>query len=456
MDTAFLNPLDRCFLLLESRRTMMHVAGLLLFKLPDDAARDELLTISDELHAASGLQFPWDRKLGSPGWLTHPLQSWTVDRDIDLDYHLRRSALPSPGGDRQLQILISRLHSRPIDFRRPPWELHIIEDVQDNRFALYFKMHHSLVDGMTGMRLLARSLSTDPQARHTPLFLSQPPPVGGAGGPDVGALFRTAMSQARRQIGAARDAGRAMRGLVRAAREHDPGVVAPLAAPHSILNGRIGFNRRFAYQQLCLARVKAVAKAAGATVNDIVLALSAASLRRFLGQLDALPDAPLVAMVPVDLRAPEDPGGGNAVGVMLASLATDVADPRARLEAIMTSTQRAKAMLKGMSSEAILQYSAMLMAPLAAQTLTGTSGRLRPAFNVVISNVPGTHETLYFRGARMEASYPASIPIHGQALNITCSGYADTLNFGFIGCRDALPGLQNLGVYTREALEELE
>lgn len=455
MDANLLNPLDRAFLLLESRRTMMHVAGLLVFKLPDDAAKDELRTISDELHGASGLQYPWERKLRRPGWLTHPLQAWVGDNDIDLDYHLRRSALPSPGGDRQLQILISRLHSRPIDFHRPPWELHIIEDVADNRFALYFKMHHSLIDGITGMRLLGRSLSTDPNARHTPLFLSQPP-GGGGGGQEVGAILRTAAVQAQRQLTATRDAGRAVRELVQSARHQDPDIVTPWDAPPSILNGRVGYNRRFAYDQLSLPRVKALAKAAGGTVNDIVLAMAASSLRRFLSELNALPDTPLVAMVPVDLRDADDAGGGNAVGMILASLATDVADPRARLEAIMASTQRAKAMLAGMSGEAILQYSAMLMAPFAAQALTGLGGRLRPPFNIVISNVPGTREPLYFRGARMQASYPASIPVHGQALNITCSGYADTLNFGFVGCRDRLPHLQNLASYNSEAFAELE
>lgn len=456
MPKTWLNPLDRSFLLLESRRTMMHVAGLLLFRLPDDAPQDELRRISDDLHAASDLQPPWGRRLRFPGWLSHPLQAWVDDDPVDLDYHLRRSALPSPGGDRQLEILVSRLHARPIDFHRPPWELHIIEDLRDRRFALYFKMHHALVDGVTGMRMLARSLSSDPDARHTPLFINQPPPLRAADAAgDMNLIVTGAVRQARAQIAATRESGRAIRRLMRAARAGEADLLGPRSAPRSILNGRIGLNRRFAFQQVSLPRVRALTKASGGTVNDIVLALSAAALRRFLAQLDALPQAPLVAMVPVDLRAPDDPGGGNAVAAVLVTLATDLVDPGARLDAIIACTSRTKAMLRSMSRAAILQYSAMLMAPFAAQTLTGISGRLRPPFNIVISNVPGTQQTLYFRRARMQASYPVSIPVHGQALNITCSSYADTLNFGFIGCRDRLPHIQSLSRYIREGVDEL-
>jgi len=187
-----------------------------------------------------------------------------------------------------------------------------------------------------------------------------------------------------------------------------------------------------------------------------VLALSGASLRRYLLELDALPDAPLVAMVPVNVRPKDDSGGGNAIGAILASLATNVADPAERLSDVIASTRMAKDQLQGMSKAAIIQYSALLMSPFMMQLVPGAPGRVRPAFNVVISNVPGPDETLYFRGARLEAAYPMSIPVHGLALNITCNSYAGSLNFGFIGCRDTLPHLQRLAVYCGEALAELE
>ena len=221
-------------------------------------------------------------------------------------------------------------------------------------------------------------------------------------------------------------------------------------------HARISRSRRFATQSLALARLRALARAAGGTLNDVVLALSAASLRTYLLEQGALPAAPLVAMVPVAIRAKDELGGGNAVGAILATLATDVADPAERLARIVASTARAKAQLQGMSKAAILQYSALITAPTMLQVIPGAAGHLRPPFNIVISNVPGPDRPLYFRGARLEAWYPMSIPIHGQALNITCTSYAGQVCFGFTGCRDTVPHLQRLAVYCGEALSELE
>jgi WS/DGAT/MGAT family acyltransferase len=223
-----------------------------------------------------------------------------------------------------------------------------------------------------------------------------------------------------------------------------------------LLNARISKSRRFATQSLSLERLRTVAKAAGGTLNDVVVALSGSSLRTYLLEQNALPAVPLVAMLPVSVRTKDDAGGGNAVGAILATLATDVADPAERLARIVASTKRAKQQLQGMSKAAILQYSGLLIAPSMLQMIPSTAGHLRPTFNVVISNVPGPERPLYFRGARLEASYPMSIPVHGQALNITCNSYAGMVCFGFTGCRDTVPHLQRLAVYTGEALADLE
>jgi WS/DGAT/MGAT family acyltransferase len=161
-------------------------------------------------------------------------------------------------------------------------------------------------------------------------------------------------------------------------------------------------------------------------------------------------------MLPVAIRARDEVGGGNAVGAILATLATDIADPAERLARIVASTARAKSQLQGMSKAAILQYSALLTAPTMLHVIPGVAGHLRPTFNIVISNVPGPERPLYFRGARLEAWYPMSIPIHGQALNITCTSYAGSVCFGFTGCRDTVPHLQHLAVFCGEALGELE
>ena len=449
-----LTPNDILFLYAESRETMMHVGGLLPFSPPPDAPPDFMRGVVDELRAGVTLQPPWNLKLRNPEFLKSPVHYWVEEPNPDIEYHVRRSALPSPGDERELGVLVSRLHSSDIDFHQPPWETHLIEGLEGGRFAIYTKMHHALIDGFTGMRLLAHSLTTDPDDRTRPLFFATPP------GPST---RRSAPPSAPRglfdalkdQFSAARDVASVVRDLVRSLREPAHDIVGPLQAPMCVLNGRIGRNRRFATQQYPLEHLKALARAAGGTLNDVVLALTGATLRRFLLDLAALPSRPLIAMIPVNVRPKDDPGGGNAVGSMLASLGTNVADPVERLDAVMASTRAAKEQLQGMSRNAILQLSALMMLPSGLQQLTGTSGRLRPQFNVVISNVPGPEQPLYFRGARLEAVYPLSIPIHGQALNITCQSYAGTLSVGFTGCRDTLPHLQRLAVYMRDAVAEL-
>jgi WS/DGAT/MGAT family acyltransferase len=462
-ESTRLGLLDTMFLYGERPDTMMHVASLMPFQPPDDAPPTLLRDLIDEARRNPVIQPPWNRKLRYPRLVGSPLQSWVVDEDFDLDYHVRRSALASPGDERELGVLVSRLHSNPIDLSRPPWEMHLIEGLAGGRFAVYAKMHHSLVDGYTGVRLMARSLSTDPGDREMPLFFSVAPRERGVReeGPDDGGFVSDLGSLARGLAGQAGSAVTLTRRIVEPVlrRHRFPDLVDSPRAPRSILNRRIGRNRRFATQQYELAQLKRLGAAHGATVNDVLLAVTGGGLRRFLSDLGELPAAPLVAFVPVNVRPKGDEGGGNAVGAMLATLATDVADPVERLRRIVASTRSAKAQLEGMTQEAILAYSAYLLAPgglQAMSALTGVHPPLPLAFNVCVSNVPGPREPLYLRGGRLEAYYPASIPIHGMALNITVLSYAGTLNVGFVGDRDALPHLQRLAVYTGDALAELD
>jgi WS/DGAT/MGAT family acyltransferase len=307
---------------------------------------------------------------------------------------------------------------------------------------------------------MARSLSKDPEDRELPWFFSVQAPSHGPresvddDGGGLGSLLRSAVGQAGSALTLGR---RIVEPVVR--RGQFPDLIDLPRAPRSILNHRIGRNRRFATQQYELEHLKRLGAEHDATVNDVFLAIVGGGLRRFLSELDELPDAPLVAFVPVNVRPKGDEGGGNAVGAMLATLATDVEDPVERLQRISASTRSAKAQLEGMTQESILAYSAYLLAPGGLQAVAGFAGLPAPlplAFNVCVSNVPGPRDARYLRGSRMEAYYPASIPIHGMALNITVLSYAGTFNVGFIGDRDALPHLQRLAVYTGEALEELD
>ncbi|QUR65693.1 WS/DGAT/MGAT family O-acyltransferase [Mycobacterium spongiae] len=481
-----LGPQDMFFLYSESSSTMMHVGALMPFTPPQGAPPDFLRQLVDDSKANEVVD-PWNLKLSHPGMLYDPTQSWVFDDNFDLDYHVRRSALASPGDERELGVLVSRLHSHALDLSRPPWEMHFIEGLEGGRFAIYIKMHHSLIDGFTAQKMLARSLSTDPDDTTHPLFFNVPAPgrkpdeaeesagggglMGGAssvlsGLGDVVKGLGGVVSGVGSVIGSVAGAGRSTVDLTKAlvntqlrSDNEYRNLIGSVQAPHSVLNTRISRNRRFATQQYSLERLKSIGAQYDATINDVVLAIVGGGLRRFLDELGELPDKSLIVVLPVNVRPKDDEGGGNAVATTLATLGTDIADPVERLQVITASTSLAKAQLRTMDKEAILAYSGALMAPYGVQVASALTGVKPPwpyTFNLCVSNVPGPKDVLYLRGSRMEASYPVSLVAHSQALNVTVQSYAETLNFGFIGCRDTLPHLQRLAVYTGEALDELD
>jgi len=471
-----LGPLDMMFLYGETPSTMMHVGGLMPFTPPPDAPPDFLRQLLDETKLEKVVP-PWNRKLAHPTLLYRPDQAWVVDDNFDLDYHVRRSALASPGDERELGILVSRLHSNALDLRRPPWEVHFIEGLEGGRFAMYIKMHHALVDGYTATKILRKSMSTDPHDTDHPLFFNIRGPATGSshkaedtenseGGGNLLSSAAGAISAIGSAIGFVAGTGRSAFDLTRAVinTELRPGdehrdLVTSFQAPPCILNNRISRNRRFATQHYKAERLKAIGAMQDATLNDVALSIIGGGLRTFLAELGELPDRSLIAFVPVNVRAKDDEGGGNAVGAMLAPMGTDIADPIERLDTVARSTRATKNELRRMSRNAIMAYSAAIMAPSGFQVVSALTGVRPPwpfAFNLCVSNVPGPKDVLYLRGSRMEANYPVSIPAHGMALNITLHSYAGDLDFGFVGCRDTLPHLQRLAVYTGEALDELE
>ncbi|MGQ0800020.1 MAG: WS/DGAT/MGAT family O-acyltransferase [Pseudomarimonas sp.] len=461
-----LNLLDASWLLVESSETPMHVGALMPFSLPDDAGPDFVRDIMLALRAATAVEAPWNRKLHTPV-LRGLIPLWMEVDHIDLEHHVRHSALPAPGGERELGQLIARLHSQPLDLTRPPWEVELIEGLEGGRFALYTKVHHALMDGIGGVKLLVRAMSTDRKASRkiAPFWTIKPearprkrdqdvPPA------TVAQMAAQLVETVRSQAGSMPNIARAFGAMVSAVRNKNDVLSVPFDTPVSILNGRIRGPRRFATARFPLDRLKAVAKAGNATLNDVVLALCGAALRRFMLELGELPDKPLTAGIPVSVRPSDDDeagaDAGNAITFIISTLGTDIEDPIERLTAIRASTRRAKEHVQSLPRKSMLQYTLLLMAPYMASLLTGVGGRTRPMFNITISNVPGPDAPLYFRGAQMEASYPVSLVSHGQALNITCQSYAGHLHFGFTGCRDSLPHMQRLAPYTAEALDELE
>jgi len=452
------SPVDAAWLALESRDTPMHVGGLFEFSLPKGAPDDYLEREFEKMRRSRAIPPPWNLKLVELPLLGTRFPLMRQIQDVDLDYHVRHSALPHPGGQRELGVLVSRLHSYQLDLHRPLWEVHLIEGLEGDRFAIYSKMHHSLVDGVSGMRLIMRTLSRNPARGGTSAFWT----VGAGSAPSRDAHPNGRAGALQLPLDLVRDGATLAGGLSRAALDlglaavDDRALQAPYRAPHSVLGERLTGQRRFATQQYDLARIKYLARASDGTVNDVVLYLSGTALRHYLIEHARLPDRPLTAGIPVNLRDAEDQSMGTAIGVMIAELGTHVADPKERMAAIQRSTREAKEHLSHLPPAARTSYTLLLNGPYIAGLLLGLGGHAPVPFNVGVSNVPGPPESLYMNGSRLEALFPLSLLMHGNALNITCVSYSGTLNFGFTGARDTMPHLQRLAIYMGEALQELE
>jgi len=456
---------DALFLLAEAREKPMHVAGLQLFRLPDGADPNfvgelhRMAVRSSDVHPRLGRRAT--RSFGGLGpW------GWEPDPRLDLEYHVRHSALPQPGRVRELLALISRLHGTLLDRNRPLWEAHLIEGLAGGRFATYTKVHHGLIDGVAAMKLLERALSTDADEMGRGSPWATPPSWdtlrgrrgGSGGGFGPAALVEGVQGAA----GAATQGTRAVVGASIAATRafltafQDQAQALPYQAPRSPLNVPITGARRIAAQSWELERLAAVRAATGATLNDVFMAMCGGALRAYLDELGELPDQPLVSMVPVSLREDGDEDTGNAVGVILCNLGTHLADPEERLELIRRSMRQGKLAMKGLDATGVMLLSALSFAPLALGPLFRFEALRKPPFNIVISNVPGPKERLYWNGVELLGTYPVSILTDGQALNITVTTYAGSLEVGIVGDRQALPSLQRLLVHLEDSLSDLE
>lgn len=449
---------DAAWVLLESRDTPMHVGGLFEFTPPPEAPATFLRDQLDEWLRDRAVPSPWNLRLARAPVVGHRLPLMREEHDVDLDYHVRRSALPAPGGQRELGILVSRLHSNQLDLHRPLWEAHFIEGLEGGRFAMYMKLHHALIDGVSGVRLILECFTDSPSDDGAaPFWLvgeqdSKGPsrrPEGAAPG-----LIGSALASADKAAEVGTGLARAAIDLSRASVDSRP-LSAPFRSPDSPLRSRLTGQRRLATQQYELARIKELARAAGCTINDIVLWLCGTALRRYLAEHGRVPDTPLTAGIPVSLRDSDDTQAGTAIASMVAELGTNVADPGERLARIAASTAAAKEHLERLPRSALAPYLVFANAPYLAGLTAGLGERAPIPFSLSISNIPGPKEPLYMNGARLDSIFPVSMLLHGNALNITCVSYAGTINFGFIGARDALPHLQRLALYMADALDEL-
>jgi WS/DGAT/MGAT family acyltransferase len=377
----------------------------------------------------------------------------------------------------QLGELVARIVGRPLDRRHPLWETYVIEGLPDDRFAILTKVHHATVDGASGAELLTMMLDSDPagDAIPPPEEEWKPEPVPS----DVAVLTSAASSLVRKPgrgllLGArtVRELGRATRNpimvaagrqfrqslrgplgtVLNAGRRRDPGVepVGPLprSAPRTPLNAPISPHRRFAFRSASLSDIKAIKNALGATVNDVVMAVCAGGLRTWLESHDALPDQPLVAMIPVSVRTGmEEDRWTNRVSAIFASIPTDEPDPVLRVKRVHDSMVDAKQLFDAVPADSLTdfaQFPPPAVFALAMRTATRLTGRFRSPVNLVISNVPGPREPLYAAGAKLLHYYPVSTIVDGQGLNVTVQSYLDTLDFGLVACRELVPDLWSI------------
>ena len=446
-----ISPTDSMFLIGESREHPMHVASLQLFEPPEDAGPEFIRDMFETIAKNDDFQ-PTFRK--HPGTMLGGISNvaWAFDDDVDIDYHLRRSGLPRPGRVRDLLELTSRLHGTLLDRHRPLWEANVVEGLDDGRFAVYTKIHHSLLDGVSAQRLTIRSMTPDPDDRE----IRVPWTLGPKRKERDDGQSRSALQSITGTVGSLASLAPSTLSVARAALIEQQ-LTLPFRAPKTMFNVPIGGARRVAAQSWPLARIKGVKTASGTTVNDVILAMCAGALRAYLSEQEALPDTPLVAMVPVSLRAEnEQDAGGNMVGTILCNLATDIEDAAKRLDAISTSMHDNKKVFAELPRTQALALSAFLMSGIALGLVPGFVSSAPPPFNIVISNVPGAREPLYWNGARLDGNYPLSIALDGQALNITMTNNAGNLDFGLVGCRRSVPHLQRLLMHLEDSLADLE
>ncbi|WP_433713861.1 wax ester/triacylglycerol synthase family O-acyltransferase [Nocardia sp. CA-084685] len=443
---------DGVWLSLESPDMPMHIAFLLEFTAPEGGAAQFLRQWRAGLDAPASLPQPWNfrpLKFPPPGVAALVRE---VD-DIDLSEHIREWTLPEPGSQDQLTELVSSIHQKQLDMSRPPWELHVIEGLGPDRFALLLKVHHSLLDGASAMRLFTDTFTEDAAARDVPdLFTVRP--AAESAEPDQANPFRALLTALTGVLALLRGVGSAARDAFRRARGDKTMAQKAYQQPETILNGTITGARDLSRRRYDLALFKRLAKAGDCTINDIVLYLVSTALRDYLTKYATLPAGALTAGVPTDLREEDDGRAGTRAGMMFTSLATDISDPRDRLSAVKYYIRAAKQHMGEMAPNEVIGYGLAVTLPWILGLSFGFTNTAS-SHPMGISNVPGPRNPLYWNGARLETIYPVSLLMHGNSLNFTCIGYSGGLHFGVLGVQDKLPPMSYLTAAMDAALDEL-
>ena len=439
----------------------MHVAGTYVYDPSDspdgfDFDRFKEL-IANRLHKLP--PFRW-RLVEVPFGLHHPI--WVEDPDFDLDYHVRRVTVRAPGGRQELEEIAADLMSRPLDRRRPLWEIHIVEGLENGYVAMFSKTHHAAIDGASGAELSTNLLDLQREAAwydDAPEWKAERIPS------DVEMLsyaFNSLMRQPAKLASTIKQTVEMVTQLRNRPKvEGIDSPPAPFTAPRTSFNIPLTSKRSFGTAEVTLADIKKIRSHFGGTVNDVVLALCTSALRRYLIDNSELPVEPLVAMVPISVRAEDQKGAmGNQVSNMFVALPTNVADPLERLAVIQEHTKAAKQQANAIGADALTNWAEFAAPAIAARAARLYSSmrladRHRPIFNVTISNVPGPNFPLYCNGSQLVSWYPMGPIFDGGGLNMTVMSYMGTVHFGLVACTDALPRVGELAGAVLDAATEL-
>ncbi|KRQ96914.1 acyltransferase [Bradyrhizobium jicamae] len=498
-DAKKLSSLDASFLYLETPEMPMHVGSMAIFRLPEgykgDFFEEFKAMIASRLHIAPILKARLEK---APLDIDHP--SWVEDDQFDIDRHIFRASLPAPRDRATLERIVGWMHAKLLNRARPLWEFYVFEGMKDNEIGLYSKMHHACIDGGAGAALTSMIYDITPVPRQVepptaPKVAQEPRDIAAnlidsyqqlwtqpfdakaapktlelprTGKSDLGSiLFDNAMFQIESAVKFASSVPTVLKSLSdvvgKVADPKSRDSLASMASPPTILNKTISSERSFAGVSISLSRAKALAKASGGKLNDVVLALSSGVVRRYLISQGGLPNKSLTAAVPISLREEGNADANNQVFGMICSIATNIEDPKGRLETIIAQSTKSKEMshpLRALMPQ--VSNLSMLGAPIVTQILallysrSNLSDVLPPAANITVSNVPGPRQTLYAAGAELLHIFPVSISTHGIALNITVQSYRDQLDFGFISGANIIPHVQVLCDMLPQEFEALE
>lgn len=459
-----LNPLDAAMMTAELVASPMHVGAVLLLSPPADAGPDYVDALYRAALATHDSIDPRLRRYPHRGLDTGGIWVWQDIDTVDLSRHCLRRSIS--GGYDEFWRLIGELDAQRLDRSRPMWMSYLIDGLEDGRFAFYVKVHHTIIDGVAGVQMIADALSADPMLRSMPPFHADCG-HGRAPAPASTGVLRRMVAPLRFLAGAAASStglveraitgelSTVIGGLVR----HT--TVLPLGAPYTRFNGRLGPGRAVCAGSWAKSRIRAVQQAAGVTGNDVVNAVLGAVLRRWLSDRRELPKQSLAAICPITVRdrtesAAVNENYGNRFGFWICPLGTDVDDPVARLALIHRSMSEGKDWVAKRGAAASLLTTAGSIAATVISPMLPLAPKIRTGYNLPISHVPGPRDEMYFNGAHIDEMYPVSTVYDGQTLNITTCSYADRIGIGFVAGAEVVRDIGALIPLTELSLVELE